>query len=68
MLAANELTFIATSSQTAPWTHIQCIQNREDMTILDKLGYHFIWTTIEGTKPRAVGETELGKGRILPAA
>jgi hypothetical protein len=35
-LAANELTFIATSSQTAPRTHIYCIQNREGVAVREK--------------------------------
>jgi hypothetical protein len=32
-LAENERRFIATSSQTARWTNIQCIQSREGLTV-----------------------------------
>jgi hypothetical protein len=35
-LAANKLTFIATSSPTAPRTHIDGIQNREGVTVREK--------------------------------
>jgi hypothetical protein len=37
-LVANELRFIATSSQIAMGTHIQCIQSPEGLTVLEKLG------------------------------
>jgi hypothetical protein len=43
-LAANEPTFMATSSQTAMWTHINCIRNREGVTVREKQGYPFIRT------------------------
>jgi hypothetical protein len=43
-VAANEPTFIATSSQTAPWTHIRCIQSPEARTVRKKLDLSLIRT------------------------
>jgi hypothetical protein len=43
-LAANEPTLIATSSQTAPWAYIPCIQSPEVWIVRKKLDASLIWT------------------------
>jgi hypothetical protein len=46
-LAANEPALDATSSQTAPWTHIRCIQSPEAWAVRKKLDSLLVRTDIE---------------------
>jgi hypothetical protein len=65
-LAANEPALDATSSQTAPWTHIRCIQSPEAWAVRKKLDSLLVRThsvRFIGSYP---GIKDRGKGAFSP--
>jgi hypothetical protein len=65
-LTENELRFIATSPQTAMWTHIQCIQHQKGLAVRNKAGPQLIWTLIVRFICHQPDICDWGKGPFLP--